>query len=171
MTRQGTLAYYLAAWVIGCFIVSLLVWFIAVASGQPPRAAMLLEMYFFALVFGAVDALLFAFVLRRIMRWWGTHALWPWLLAGAGVAFALILLLAEANTAWINWNAPVNGPIHIVLEALLAAPSALRYGGLWQVPIEGAAMAAVLCLVDRAFNPAAGVSGAAPAPDATQARV
>ena len=53
MTRQGTLAYYLAAWVIGCFIVSLLVWVIAVASGQPPRAAMLLEMYFFALVFGA----------------------------------------------------------------------------------------------------------------------
>ncbi len=112
MTRQGTLAYYLAAWVIGCFIVSLLVWVIAVASGQPPRAAMLLEMYFFALVFGAVDALLFAFLLRRIMRWWGTHALWPWLLSGAGVGFALIMLLAEANSAWINWNAPVTGPIH-----------------------------------------------------------
>jgi hypothetical protein len=171
MTRHGTLAYYLAAWVIGCFIVSLLVWVIAVASGQPPRAATLLEMYFFALVFGAPDALLFAFVLRRIMRWWGTHSLWLWLAAGAGVGFALIMLLAEANTAWINWNAPVTGAIHFFLEALLAAPSALRYGGLWQVPIEGAAMAAVLCLVDRAFNPAAGVSGAAAPPDATHARV
>jgi hypothetical protein len=171
MTRHGTLAYYLAAWVIGCFIVSLLVWVIAVASGQPPRAATLLEMYFFALVFGAPDALLFAFVLRRIMRWWGTHSLWLWLVAGAGVGFALIMLLAEANTAWINWNAPVTGAIHFFLEALLAAPSALRYGGLWQVPIEGAAMAAVLCLVDRAFNPAAGVSGAAAPPDATHARV
>lgn len=180
MTRQGTLAYYLAAWVIGCFIVSLLVWGIAVASGQPPRAATLLEMYFFALVFGAVDALLFAFLLRRVMRWWGTHALGPWLAAGAGVGFALVLLLAEANSAWIGWNAPVNGSIHFFLDALLAAPSALRYqglryGGLWQVPIEGAAMAAVLCLVDRAFNPIAPVSGAAPAPtpssDATHARV
>ena len=29
MTRRGTLAYYLAAWVVGCFVVSLLIWVLA----------------------------------------------------------------------------------------------------------------------------------------------
>lgn len=160
MTRQGTLAYYLAAWVIGCFIVSLLAWLIGVMAGQPARASVLLITYFFGLVFGVVDALLFAFLLRRFMRWWGTHAIWAWLVVGAGVGFALILLLTEANNAWISWNGPLNQPIAFFLSALLAAPDALRRAGFWQVPIEGAAIAAVLCLVDRAFNPDGG-----PAPD------
>jgi hypothetical protein len=152
MTRHGTLAYYLAAWVIGCFIVSLLAWLIAVMAGQPARASLLLTTYFFALVFGAVDALLFAFLLRRLMHWRRTHAVALWLVAGAGVGFALILLLTEANDAWINWNGPLNGTIAFFLSALLAAPDALRHAGFWQVPIEGGGLGVVLCLVDRAFN-------------------
>ena len=170
MTRHGTLAYYLAAWVIGCFIVSLLVWVIAVASGQPLRAAMLLEIYFFALVFGAVDALLFAFLLRRIMRW-GTHSLLALARGrrGRGICAGPAARRSQHRVDQLECSRE-RTDTHFPRRSL-AAPSALRYGGLWQVPIEGAAMAAVLCLVDRAFNPAAGVSGAAPAPDATHARV
>jgi hypothetical protein len=39
-----------------------------------------------------------------------------------------------------------------VLLAFWTAPNALRRAGIWQAPIGGAAIAAVLCLVDRAFD-------------------
>ncbi len=152
MTRHGTLAYYLAAWVIGCFIVSLMAGFIDVVAGHAVRASMLLELYFFALVFGAADILLFAFLLRRLMRWWGTHAVWTWLLAGAGLGFALVVLLGEANTVWPRWNSLMDGALGFFLMAIFGTPDVLRHAGLWQAPIEGAAIAATLCLVDRAFN-------------------
>ncbi len=167
MTRQGTLAYYLAAWVIGCFVVSLLAWLLAVIGGQPARASTLLMTYFFGLIFGAADALLFAFLLRRMMRWCKTHMMALWLLAGAGLGFALILLLSEANDAWINFHGPMNGTIAFFLSMFLAAPDALRHASLWPVPIEGGAIGVVLCLVDRAFNPQDGhgrLAGAPPPP-------
>jgi hypothetical protein len=171
MTRQGTLAYYLAAWVIGCFIVSLMAGVIDVLGGHAVWASMLLELYFFALVFGAVDILLFAFLLRRLMRWWATHAVWIWLLAGAGMGFALVVLLGEANTAWPRWNS-LDGALGFFLTAIFGAPDVLRHAGLWQAPIEGAAIAAILCLVDRAFNRLPSAVPVAPgAPETKQATV
>ena len=152
MTRHGTLAYYLAAWVIGCFIVSLMAGFIDVVAGHAVRASVLLELYFFALVFGAADILLFAFLLRRLMRWWGTHALWIWLLAGASLGFALVVLLGEANSVWPRWNSLMDGALGFFLMAIFGAPDVLRHASLWQAPIEGGAIAGILCLLDRAFN-------------------
>lgn len=149
MTRHGTFAYYLAAWVIGCFAVSLLLWIKdAFSAGSGVSASMLLTGYFFALIFGAVDALLFAFLLRRMMRWWGTHSVWIWLLAGAGLAFILMLTLAESGDIWIRQHLTLG----FTFQVILMGPDALRRAGLWQVPIEGAATAMMLCLVDRAFD-------------------
>jgi hypothetical protein len=164
MTRHGTLAYYLAAWVIGCFVVSLMGFAVDAVGGQAVRASMLLELYFFALIFGAADILLFALVLRRAMRWWGTHAVWIWLVAGAGLALVLVMLLGEANSLWPRWNSLLDGVMGFFIIALFSAPDTLRHAGLWQVPIEGAAIAAVLCLVDRAFN---NLPAATPVPPAT----
>src|SRR5579883_1112811 len=79
MTRRGTLAYYLAAWVIGCFIVSLLQWSGDAFAGMIEPASDLLTSYFFSLVFGAAAILLFSFLLRRAMRLARTHNLWIWL--------------------------------------------------------------------------------------------
>ena len=90
----------------------------AAARGHAAR-----DVFFRARVWRASTLFCSRFLLRRIMRWWGTHALWLWLVAGAGVGFALILLLAEANTAWINWNAPVTGPIHIFSKRCWPLPA------------------------------------------------
>jgi hypothetical protein len=42
MTRQGTLAYYLAAWVIGCFVVAALQWVGEAFAGEIHGASILL---------------------------------------------------------------------------------------------------------------------------------
>jgi hypothetical protein len=172
MTRHGTLAYYLAAWVIGCFIVTLMAGVIDAVAGQPVRASMLLELYFFALIFGAADILLFAFLLRRLMRWRETHAMWVWMLAGAGLGFMLVVLLGEANSVWPHWNSLMDGALGFFLMAIFGTPDVLRHAGVWQAPIEGAAIAAILCLVDRAFNSLpSGASIAPGAPETKQATV
>ena len=153
MTRRGTLAYYLAAWVIGCFTVSLLAWAWAARNESSTSVSMLLVLYFVALAYGAADVLLFAFLLRRLMRLWGTHNVWVWLLVGTGLGTALTWLLLWSGDA-LTRISPLSGrgPIAYLLLAFWTAPNALRLAGIWQAPIAGAATAAVLCLVDRAFN-------------------
>jgi len=164
MTRRGSLAYYLAAWVIGCFIVSLLVWFGQTRSGAAVAAPSLLAIYFLALVFGAVDTLFFAFLLRRVMHWWGTQIVWIWLLTGAGLATALMLSLIPVYDRIFNSGAWNRGPLGFLLAIVLAGPGVIRDSGMWHAPVEGAATAAVLCLVDRAFNRPAEASDAKQSP-------
>src|SRR5215469_17925078 len=66
MTRRGSLAYYLAAWVCGCFFMALTIWLGNEVHPTVPRSvALLLVTYFFSLMFGAVTSLLFGFFLRR----------------------------------------------------------------------------------------------------------
>jgi len=153
MTRRGTLAYYLAAWVIGCFIVSLLAWAWGAWNESSANVSMFLILYFVALAYGAADVLLFAFLLRRLMRLWWTHNIWIWMLAGAGLATALLWLLLWSGDALTRMS-PLSGrgPVAYLLLAFWTAPNALRLAGIWQAPIAGAATGVVLCLVDRAFN-------------------
>ena len=153
MTRRGTLAYYLAAWVIGSTSVALMLSFIRIRAGEPANAEIFLWNNFQTLIFGAPGALAFAFLLRLLMRWWGTHAVWKWVLAGAWLAIVPVLLLVpiyERYSRSMNFNP---GSLGFLLALVLAGPGLLSHSGLWQVPIEGAATAAVLCLVDRAFDP------------------
>jgi hypothetical protein len=152
VTRRGTLAYYLAAWVIGSTSVALVLWIIAAVSGEPLSAPMLLRINFLSLIFGAPGSLAFAFLLRRLMRWWGSHDVWKWLVMGAWLAMVPVLLLVplyERFSRSMNFNPGSPG---FVLALILAGPGLLSHSGLWQVPIEGAVTAAVLCLVDRAFD-------------------
>jgi len=149
MTRRGTLAYYLAAWVIGCFVVSLLLWLGAALDGEIHDASILLTTYFFSLAFGAIAMLLFAFLLRLSMRLLGTHALWAWLLSGAVLAFLEIFALAHAQGALLSIRSGEFG--EIFFAAFLNAADSLSGRQLWQAPIDGAITALFLCLVDRAF--------------------
>jgi hypothetical protein len=155
MTRRGTLAYYLAAWVIGCFVLSVMAWaFAAPQEGVPLAApARLLILYFLSLAYGALDTLLFAFLLRRVMRLWGTHAIWLWILTGAALGAALVRFLLWSGDVLVGAS-PLSGggPLSYLLLAFWTAPNALRLAGIWQAPVGGALIAAVLCLVDRAFN-------------------
>jgi hypothetical protein len=168
MTRRGTLAYYLAAWVIGCFVISLMVWLFAPAQegAQLPAPARLLILYFLSLAYGAVDILLFAFVLRAAMRLARTHNIVVWIVAGAILGAALVRLLLWSGDALVGAS-PLSGrgPLGYLLLAFWTAPNALRRAGIWQAPVGGALTATVLCLVDRAFNrPAEEPESAKPSP-------
>lgn len=150
MTRRGTLAYYLAAWVIGCFVVSFLQWIGDAAAGDFRPASVLLTTYFFSLVFGAVAVLVFSSLLRLSMRLLRTHNLLVWPLAGGLLALLLILGVIRAQGALVSLR---SGPLgEILIGVALKAADVLGGRNLWQVPIDGAITALVLCLVDRAFS-------------------
>jgi len=148
MTRRGTLAYYLAAWVIGCFVVSLLQWIGEAFAGEIQTASILLTTYFFSLIFGAVAILLFAFLLRRWMRLLGSYAQWAWMLSGGALALLQMFILIRAQSALLLTR---SGEFGGFLSGTLLKAADVLAGHLWQAPIDGAITAAVLCLVDRAF--------------------
>lgn len=149
MTRRGTLAYYLAAWVIGCFVISFLQWLGETLAGTFHTAAILLTTYFFPLIFGAIAILLFAFLLRRSMRLAGTHALWAWFLAGTILAFVEVWVLIRAQGALLSIRSGAFSEIFFAV--VLKAADSLAGRNLWQAPVGGAITGMVLCLVDRAF--------------------
>jgi len=170
MTRHGTLAYYLAAWVIGCPVVALVFWLIESVQTGSASSSALLEICFFALMSGALDSLLFAFLLRRMMHRVGTRNAAAWGLTGAAFSFALVFLLA-----WIFQKLPgsmLQGPAYFLSSFVFTGPEAMWRSGWWQAPIEGAGIGAVLCLVDRAFNrvDVAESSAVADKPEAAPAR-
>jgi hypothetical protein len=150
MTRQGTLAYYLAAWVIGCFVVAALQWVGEAFAGEIHGASILLTTYFFSLIFGAVAVLLFAFLLRRWMRLIGSHSQWAWLVSGAALALLQTYILIRAQSALLSIRSGQFG--EILFAAVLNAADSLSGRNLWQAPVDGAITAYVLCLVDRAFS-------------------
>jgi hypothetical protein len=145
MTRRGTLAYYLAAWVIGSFIIALMFLF---AAGPIAASALLID-YFFTLIAGLIGLLVFAFLLRLAAGLLKTHNLWIWTLLGAAIFVALIFLGALVSqkqpSAWQS------GTLGTISTMIFQGAEAVRRSGLWQAPIDGAATAAILCLVDRAF--------------------
>jgi hypothetical protein len=147
MTRHGTLAYYLAAWVIGCPVVALMVWLIVSIQTGFAGSAILLEFCFFSLMCGAIDMLFFAFILRRAMHGLGTRNAAVWALTGGALS-----LLMLSQLAWVFGKLPGNAPAYLLRSFVFAGPQAIWTSGWWQAPIDGACVAAVLCLVDRAFN-------------------
>ena len=155
MTRRGTLAYYLAAWVVGCFVLSVMAWAVAApqegVSLDPP--ARLLILYFLSLAYGAMDMLLFAFLLRAAMCVAKSHALWLWIVSGGVLGAALVRLLLWSGDSLVGTTTSSGRDlISLLLLAFWTAPNALRRAGFWQAPVGGAATAIFLCLVDRAFN-------------------
>ena len=151
MTRRGSLAYYLAAWVCGCFFMSLTIWVGSELHPIEPRSvSLLLYIYFLSLMFGAVTSLLFGFFLRRAANRTHWNRTWHWLAGGATLAPALTALLgavassqALQGSGWRDWIfIPLTGPYLINGShrwmPLLAAPA-------------GAATGWVLSRIHRAF--------------------
>jgi ABC-type uncharacterized transport system permease subunit len=152
MTRRGSLAYYLAAWVCGSFFMSLTIWLGSESHPIESRSvSLLLYIYFLSLMFGAVMSLLFGFVLRRAANRLHWNQVWHWLAGGAIIAPALTALLgavassyALQESGWRNWIfTPLAGPYLINGShrwmPVLAAPA-------------GAATAWVLFRIDHAFR-------------------
>ena len=161
MTRRGSLVYYLTAWVCGCLFMTLGVWLLGAwesthwAPGFRGTSGFL-AFYFLGLIFGAFTLLLFAFLLRRLMRLLGWEHPWQWFLVGGGLAWLLVWGLGALRRV----AEPALSPVEFALIFLLGAPSAIHPRLVWVALPVGAATAFVLHLIHRAFEAA---------PDAAQA--
>lgn len=151
MTRRGSLAYYLAAWVCGCFFMALTIWLSSLWLPTARSVSDLLFVYFLYLMSGVLPMLLFGFVLRRIangMHW--AHA-WHWLVGGAILAPALTALLGVMSSSQIFQG----GGWHDWISSYLLSTSAIYVPPSWTSIVTapaGAATAWVLFRIDRAFG-------------------
>lgn len=161
MTRRGSLAYYLAAWVIGCFSITVAVWIreLVVHGFDSPGsyAFMLLGFSFYSLIFGAFLALLGGFLLRKLMRAVKGATAVHWVAAGALLAPAMVVgvdRVANYSVGLVPTNVP---PLIKVYQAcqfflFLGARTIVERGWWLSIP-AGAATAYPLYRIERAFAP------------------
>jgi hypothetical protein len=155
MTRRGTLAYYLSAWVCGCFFVSLAVWLHATTAHttpfmEPTGVAGLLIFYFYSLIFGLVSALLGSFLLRRIAVAVGWKHAWQWVLAGGVLTPGMLFAMGRIAHTFVGH------PLITGFESLaLMGPVLVTQEGVWLAAPGGAVTAFILRQVHTAFAQAA----------------
>jgi hypothetical protein len=154
MTRRGSLVYYLSAWILGCFFMSLLIWIKDMfgVTLDPPfaRSAFgLLFFSFYGLVFGALAALISAFLLRRLMAALRCKNPVHWAVVGAILAPAIIAILG-------TWGRHLENQQRVgarLLGLLTFGPKTVLEAGWWLAIPAGAATAFLLCRIQRAFAP------------------
>jgi hypothetical protein len=156
MTRRGSLIYYLAAWICGCFFVSLSIWLRdlmgpAVGFFSLRSAFGLLFFYFYGLAFGAVASLLGAFLLRRVAVHWRWKDGWRWAVAGAVLAPLVVAALGSIwrSAAFHQYKLPK------LVSFATYGPGVVLEAGVWLAIPSGAATAFVLYCIHRAFDPEA----------------
>jgi hypothetical protein len=154
MTRRGSLAYYLAAWICGCTFMSVCIWLkdllgAPLMQAYSMRGAVgLLLFNFYALIFGAASAFLGAFLLRRLARVAHWELAWQWVLAGSILSPALLELLG----IWGRQMLAGPGPRQRWLLLITYGPTIVLDAGIWLAIPAGAATAFVLYRIHRAFE-------------------
>lgn len=156
MTRRGGVAYYLCAWVVGCFFFALA----RLLTGAAPAVSggwsrIFFSAYFITLAYGWLVMLGFAFLLRRIASALGWQSGAAWAMLGAALSLLLYLaaaLLGSDRTAQARWLP--------LLRELFEMPP---YNGVplklgWRtaplaVLVAGALTSVLLNRVHRAFEP------------------
>lgn len=150
MTRRGSLAYYLAAWVCGCLFISLTIWMAIPWVPSMRSVSGLLFTYFLELMYGALPSLLFGFALRRAAKGMHWSRAWHWLVSGAILAPTMAALLGR----FASINAFRGGGWQSWIYVSLLASSVIYTNPSWTVVLTapaGAATAWVLFRIDRAF--------------------
>lgn len=145
MTRQGSLAYYFAAVAVGSLAMAGSLWLERRLAGVPQPG--LLNLYFLCLLAGSFPALIFAFLLRRVMSR-RTGSAWQWALAGAVLSGLLLWVLGGAG----QWLRPVLA--ELLWRVLFEGASGLLATNPWVVLPAGAGTAGVLFHIHRAFSAA-----------------
>jgi hypothetical protein len=154
MTQRGSIVYYLSAWILGCFFMTLLVWardmFAATPTFPVSRSTFgLLFFYFYGLLLGSLAALLGAFLLRVIMAALKCKTPVHWALAGAILTPVLLVILGVLGRR-------IEGIQHTGLRLaglLTLGPKIVLDAGWWLAIPPGAATAYFLCRIQRAFAP------------------
>ena len=153
MTRQGSLAYYLAAWVCGCLFMSSFVWARAVIVHSPDIADLgvafsFLVFNFYGLMLGAPTALLVGFLLRRAARLAKYQRSWQWMILGATLSSALIVAFWFLDGIK---NMTGRTMASRAVSFFGTGPQIVVDSGWWLAVPAGAATAWVLYRVHRAF--------------------
>jgi hypothetical protein len=156
MTRRGSLAYYLASWIIGGFFLTVAMYLQERAApegmgiGPSGAGAAILTTYFLVLVFCASLSVVFAFLLRLVMDWLRAESLWQWVLAG--------VILSLPLTFGVRWASRVadatglqGGPRQVAVFLFLGVRGIAEHHPFLGLPAAGLT-AAVLFLVHRAFS-------------------
>ena len=157
LTRRGSLAYYLAAWVCGTFFFvaaqALTKPSIGPSLSSPSRGFFL--QYFFDLATGWLAVLLLAFALRRLSRALHWSRALPWILSG-GVLTVLIGIVLALLPA--RWTTPAEWLQFLKEVFEFGGENGLPLGG--DRPLAAAAMVLagmatgyVLFRIERAFEP------------------
>jgi len=155
MTRRGSLAYYLASWIIGGFFLTVAMYLQERAApegmgiGPSGAGAAILTTYFLVLVFCAFLSVVFAFLLRLFMDWLRAERLWQWILAG--------VILSMPLTFAVRWASRVadvaglqGGLRQVAVFLFLGVRGIAEHHPFLGMPAAGLT-AAVLFLVHRAF--------------------
>jgi hypothetical protein len=120
MTQRGSIAYYSAAVVCGCFFLVIALAGVGERSLRvsSPGFRDIFLLYFLAVAYGSVALLLFAFLLRQLARRIRWVSSVEWMVSGAILACALTWSM---NAVWVKW-----------LHALTFGPQRAVDGGLWR---------------------------------------
>ena len=157
LTRRGSLAYYLGAWVCGGFFFSVAIFLFAPKYsdfGLTMDMHSFLSVCFLVLFYGWVATLGFAFLLRRmagVFRW---NRAWPWTISGGALtlflAFTLFFVVGPhiSPSGWMRFLGML-----FELQGADGTPMTSRntLAGLAMV-LAGMATAYVLFRVDLAFT-------------------
>lgn len=152
MTRQGSLAYYLAAWVCGCLFMSSFVWVRGAIMRSPEIADLgiafsFLIFNFYGLMLGAPTALLVAFLLRRVADLARYQKSWQWMIVGSALSTALIAAFWFLDGINMTGRAMVSRAVGF----FGSGPQIVVNSGWWLAVPAGAATAWVLYRVQHAF--------------------
>jgi len=102
MTRRGSIAYYSAAVVCGCFFLVIALAGVGERSLRvtKPGISDLFLLYFLSIAYGSVALLLFAFLLRVIARRVRWISSMEWMVGGAILSCVLAWTM---SAMWIHW--------------------------------------------------------------------
>ena len=156
MTRHGTLAYYLAAWVCGCFFMSSAI-FLRFALDPHRDIPLSLRgaianfwlFTFVGLIFGVGISLAGSFLMRRLMNAFHMRSMAAWVVSGAILAPAIVLAFGYAGRALESSTSKIASAYQY---AFGQAGNVILDAGWWLTIPVGALAALVLFRVDRAFG-------------------
>lgn len=156
MTRRGTLIYYLSAWILGCFFMSLAMWIkdewdFVRFSLRLLKISGLLTDYFFGLALGAIPMLIAAFLLRKVASVLKCKTPWHWAIFAAILLPLLVVVLGNVRPL-----PPAFGrPAIWIQDWTTSGPHIMFLAGWWLAIPAGAATGYFLGKIQRAFAPQA----------------
>jgi hypothetical protein len=166
MTKRGSLVYYLTAWVVGCITTATLIWLFpshipnGFSSYRPDNAVgRFLGLTMGSLMVGAIPALLFGWILRRVMTTFSTAGALSWILLGSLLSPSLIYLLGAGGEQLFLSGRPLSGVTRLPLIFVFSGPAVVFISGLAASVPAGGITAFVLFLVHRAFDPEKSAKG------------